>query len=237
MPDELYISLIMLGAAFVQSCVGFGMGLIAMPLLAPRLGFAVASPMFSLIALAVEIVMLAQHRAEFRFDRVWRLAIPLAIGIPIGIAAQDVIDDRIAQVFLGLVVMGYALYALISPQLPRLAGRGWPFGLGFISGLLTGAYNTGGPPLIIYGTSQRWSPREFKASIQSLFVVSSLGVIIGHTLAGNLTVNTLRLALITIPAVMIALLAGRVAERYINPPAFRRAVLILLIVLGATLIL
>jgi hypothetical protein len=147
------------------------------------------------------------------------------------------VDDRLAQTILGVIVLAYGLYALISPQLPRLEGRGWPFGLGLIAGLLTGAYNTGGPPLIIYGTSQRWSPREFKANIQSLFLVASLGVITGHSAVGNMTGHTLRLALITIPAVMIALVAGRIAERYINPPAFRRAVLALLIVLGATLIL
>lgn len=236
MPPELTIILVTFVALFAQSLVGFGAGLISMPLLAAALGLKVASPLFSLVALVLELVILVRYRTEFNFGAVWRLMLMSIIGIPIGIASAGFINERFMLLLLGIVVFGYGAYALVSPHVPQLNGPAWPYVMGFLSGLLTGAYNTGGSPLIIYGTGKAWSPQEFKANIQSLFIVSSFVLIVGHLLSGNYTPLVLRYFLVATPAAVLAIAAGFMLEGLISPPTFRKGVLVLLVVLGLTLI-
>lgn len=236
MPNELILIVVIFVAIFVQSLVGFGSGLIAMPLLASALTLKIASPTFALVALVMELVMLARYRAEFAFGAVWRLMVTIVLGIPVGIASARWLDERIMLFCLGVVVCGYGLYGLFAPRLPHLKGRGWPFGMGFASGVLSGAYNTGGPPLIIYATSQRWLPQAFKANMQSMFLVGSVALVTGHLLGGSITGTVLRYAALALPVALVALLTGFRLERYIRPAAFRRAVLVLLVGLGLTLI-
>jgi hypothetical protein len=138
---------------------------------------------------------------------------------------------------LGCVVLAYASYALLVPRMPRLSRPGWAFGFGLIAGMLTGAYNTGGPPYVIYGTTQRWEVSEFKANLQSLFLVGSITVIIAHLSHDNITPDVLRYFLLALPSIGIGLLAGFYLERFINPLVFRNVVLVLLLFLGFSLVL
>jgi len=236
MHPELLIIATLFFAIFVQSLIGFGSGLIAMPILAAALTLKVASPFFSLVALGMELTMLARYRAEFRLDSVWRLMLTIVIGIPLGIYGARLIDERVMLFLLGVIVSGYGVYGLVSPRLPNLEGRGWPFGMGLLSGLLTGAYNTGGPPLVIYATSQRWQPQEFKANMQSMFIVSSFTLIIGNLVGGHYTPLVLRYVAFGLPFALLGMFVGFKPERYVHPAVFRKGVLVLLVVLGLTLI-
>lgn len=236
MPPELTLVTVIFIAIFVQSLVGFGSGLIAMPLLAAALGLRVAAPTFALLALLMELLMLARYHEQFTFGAVWRLMLTIVVGIPIGILTARHIDERVMLFVLGCVVCGYGLYGLLAPRLPRLDGRGWPFVMGLLSGILSGAYNTGGPPLIIYGTSKRWLPQEFKANMQSMFLVGSVVLVFGHVVGGSFTAVVLRYVLLALPVALAALLVGFRVEQRIRPAAFRRGVLALLVVLGLTLI-
>lgn len=78
----------------------------------------------------------------------------------------------IVTAFLGVVIVAYALYALFNPTLPELAQRSWAYGFGFAGGVLSGAYNTSGPPVVIYGTCRCWQPAEFKSNLQGYFLLT-----------------------------------------------------------------
>lgn len=236
MSPEIVVVLVIFGAVLVQSLVGFGSALISMPLLAPVLGIKVAAPTFALLALVMEVIIIARHRADFRWRAVWRLMVAALIGIQIGVRAASLVDERVMLILLGMITSGYGIYALTRPLLPKLEHPVWAYGLGFLSGILSGAYNTGGPPYIIYGTSQQWSAGEFKANIQSLFIVGSLGVISGHFFNHNITPEVLRYCLFALPALAVGLLLGFYLDHHIDPTKFRKGVLMMLVVLGLTLI-
>ena len=94
------------------------------------------------------------------------------------------LDARIVLSALGIFLIVYALYNLFNLRLPRIRQPKWDFSFGLASGMLSGAYNTGGPPLVIYGTSLGWSSEEFKANLQALFMLNSFLVIILHSSPG-----------------------------------------------------
>lgn len=237
MPVELLVMLIIGFASFVQAVSGFGQGLVAMPLLTQLIGRALAAPIFALIALVAEIIVILRYRHALTLKRSWRLMVAALLTIPIGIIGAPLIPERILLLVLGVIVLAYAIYALVSPRIPALKDPRWGFGFGAVSGLLSGAFNTGGPPLVMYGATQRWQPHEFKANLQGLFLVSSVTLIMGHTLTGALAQGEVwRLALFGLGGMAVGLTAGFSLDRRISAARFRTLVQVMLIILGLTLI-
>jgi hypothetical protein len=49
-----------------------------------------------------------------------------------------------------------------------------------------------GPPLVIYGTLQRWSPQHFRATLQGYFLPASVLIMAGYWFAGLWTAAVTR---------------------------------------------
>lgn len=233
----IIVALIFFFAALVQSSIGFGSALVAMPLLVSLLGIHIAAPLVAIAALLLEIVILLRYREAFNFEVVKHLAIATILGIPFGVLAVKYIESDIVNKILGIIVIGYALYALFAPKLPELAGKAWTYLFGFIAGILGGAYNTVGPPLVIYGNARRWPPDEFKSNLQGLFLVNGIVVIAVHTLSGNVTGEVFQNVFYALPGIVLGLAAGFFLSQRINPALFRTFVLIALLFLGASLLI
>lgn len=234
---NLLVAVIIFLAVLTQSVTGFGLALVSMGLLSQILGIQIAAPLVAMVAVPLEFILLLRHRAALNWQAVWRLSLASALGIPVGILALRHVDQKLILTVLGLILVGYAVYALRSPRLPRLEHSGWAYGFGFVAGLLSGAYNTGGPPAILYGNSRGWEPGEFKSNLQSFFLLNDALVIVGHTLSNHLTPNVWSNFILAVPATALGIVIGLGVERFVNPAAFRRIVLLLLIVLGLRLVL
>jgi uncharacterized membrane protein YfcA len=181
--------------------------------------------------------MLLRYRQHLNLRGVWRLILAASFATPIGITVAHLLDEHIALLLLGIVVAGYGLYSLFRPHIPPLENPNWAFGFGFVGGLLSGAYNTGGPPVVIYGTLSRWPPDEFKSSLKSIFIINITIVIVIHATSGHMTSSVLQNSLLCLPAMLIGLVIGWILERRVNPAQFRKLVLILLVLIGLNLIL
>jgi uncharacterized protein len=216
---------------------GFGSGLIGMALLVPVLGLATAAPTFALISICGECLMFLRYREHIQLQSVWRLATASLIAIPIGILIIPHLNEHLVLIILGIVVAGYGIYSLFMPHLPTITNRRWGFAFGFVSGLLTGAYNSGGPPLVIYGNLTRWGREEFKSNLPGMFMLNSVVVITSHFLAGHYTQPVLENVIIGLPAMLIGLFVGWALDKRVNPETFRKMVLFLLVVIGVRLIL
>jgi uncharacterized protein len=235
--DLLLPLLVIFLAVFTQSLSGFGIALVSMAMLPGLLGIQVATPLVALVAITLETTLLIRYHASINLRAVRPLIMATVVGIPIGVLALRRVDEEIALTVLGVVIAGYALYALSNLKIPELRRSSWAYLAGFLSGLLSGAYNTGGPPVIIYGNARRWQPAEFKSNLQGLFVVNDILVITSHALSGNFTPEIWRIYLWSIPVIAVAILAGLSLDKYLNPTIFLKVVLVLLVILGIRLIL
>ena len=229
--------LVALAAAFTQSLTGFGSALVSMAVLPGLIGIRTAAPLVTLITVTIDVALLARYRQALNLRAIWRLVTALVLGVPLGILVLRRVEERFVLAILGVVIAGYALYALLSPRLPRLEHPAWAYGFGFLAGVLGGAYNTSGPPVVIFGNCQRWPPSEFKGNLQGFFLVNDLLVIAGHALSQNLTPLVLRDYLIVLPALIVGLFVGGRLDRRVDPGLFRKIVLVLLVVMGLRLLL
>src|SRR5512143_1926989 len=143
-------------AIFVQAISGSGLALISMPLLTPLIGPLNAAALVALISQATQLFMLTRYHRDVRYRVLWRLILGSLVGIPLGVFILANLDSRIILVILGLILISYSGYSLLVTALPEIKNQRLGYLFGFISGVLGGAYNTGGPPYVIYGVSQRW---------------------------------------------------------------------------------
>ncbi len=232
----MIVMLIVFFAIFVQAASGFGLALISMPLLVGLVGIGTATPLVALIGITAEVFLLRRYWQALNFAAVKRLSLASIIGIPLGVYVLREGDGRLITTVLGVIVTGYALYALFGPRLPQLRQPAWAYGFGFLGGVLSGAYNTSGPPVIIYGTCRRWEPTTFKGNLQAYFLLNSIFTLSAHLISGNFTAVVWQNYLWALPGVALGLVAGKWVDGRLNPVQFRKGVLVLLVLLGIRLI-
>jgi len=108
--------------------------------------------------------------------------------------------------------------------------------VGFLAGILGGAYNTNGPPLIIYGAIKKWPQERFKSILQSLFLSNTVLIVGGHAVAGSITPAVWQNYLYAVLPLLAGIFLGfRVAKR-LNPDRFRKLALVLILLSGVSLL-
>ncbi len=236
-PMSLLIIPIFFVSALTYGLTGFGSALIAMPLLSPLIGVEVAAPLFALVAVVAEVVSFLRYRRHLEFQSVRRLIIGSLIAIPIGIALASRLPERWVLLALGVGVIGYSLYSLLRLPLPHINQPRLGYAFGFLGGLFSGAYNIGGPAIVIYGNLSRWNPGAFKSGLQSFFMLNSALVVTLHLLNQHVTPLVWEGVLLALPTMLLGTWLGWKLEARINPAQFQRLVLILLVLIGARLVL
>ena len=235
--EPILVALIIFFAIFTQSVAGFGLPLIAMALLIQGLGVEVATPLVALITLTAGVVLLYRYREAVQPRLLVQIIAASIAGIPIGVWMVTVADRETVLILFGVGLVAYAVYALGNFKLPETDKPVWAFVFGFIAGILSGAYNLGGPVVVMYATCRGWVGPKFKGTMQAFFVITSTIVVITYALTGSYTPVVWENYLVSLPAIALGLFAGLSLDRFINPVMFRRIVLVLLIVMGLNLIL
>ena len=224
--------LILFVSTFVRSALGFGDALVAMPLLALLVGVKVATPVVAFAASTIAVTILLRHWRSVDVRATWRLVVASLAGIPFGLVLLKYAPERPVKVVLGVLLILYGLYSLLAPRLPSVRGEGLAYVFGFVAGVLGGAYNTNGPPEVIYGALKGWPPEYFRATLQGCFLLTGLMILIGHGVAGLWTPQVLWLYAFSLPAVLLAVFAGERLNRRLPREAFGRVVYAFLVVMG-----
>jgi uncharacterized membrane protein YfcA len=236
----LAVAAVIFAGALCQSTLGFGNALVAMPLLSTLIGLQPATALFGLISLAMGVVLIALGRRSIVLRDSWRLNLAALAGVPVGLWLLRSAPEALIMHGLGALLIAYGAAGLllrnttVRTTAPVAEWLVWPFG--FVSGILGGAHNTNGPPLVVFGTLQRWEPERFRATLQTVFLTSSIAIGVGHASAGMWTTQTFVQCAACLPLLWLAGISGRWLTRRIEPAAFIRWVYVALIVLGLMLL-
>ena len=224
-------------STFIRSALGFGDALIAMPLLALVIGIQVATPLVAMGASTIAFTILLKSWRKVEIKAAWRLVIATWIGIPLGIFFLKAAPEILVKSLLGILLMGFGAYNLFVPDLPKLLNEKWDLVTGLIAGILGGAYNTNGPPVVIYGMLRRWDPEKFRATLQGYFLPTGFAILITHGLAGMWTTEVVRLYGYSIPIIIGAVLLGEKVNLLIPQGKFDKIIYGFLVVIGVLLII
>jgi hypothetical protein len=235
----LHILLVVFIASLVRSTFGFGEALIAVPLLALVIPLTVAAPLAVLLSTTIAAVVILQdwHKIHLR-SAGWLLA-PTFLGIPLGIALLASTHQHLVKAALGILLIAFSGYFLLGRNLPELHSdqRGWLLSCGLLAGVLGGAYGMNGPPLVVYGAMRRWSPQHFRATLQGYFLPAGVVTLAGYWLRGLWTPVVTHAYVMSLPALIPAILLGRALNHRLRGDSFLKYVHASLVCIGVALLL
>lgn len=224
----------MLFAGIIQGSAGFGFGLVSVGLLgwmAPDVKTATILPLLANIALTG--TMLAKLRSHVRLDRIGVPVIGSLIAVPLGAYFLASAQTWMIRIGLGLLLLfsaGYALHPSLGKKRWHKVYAGFP--LGVFSGLLGGAFNTGGPPAIAYLTTQRLPHVEYVASLQLLFCLAGIVRLISLSSLGMITGDIALMSTTGIVAAVVGCLVGMFILHRMPEKWMRRGVIAMQAMLG-----
>lgn len=234
----LHVLVVAFVATLVRSAFGFGEALIAVPLLAFWIPLREAAPLALLFSMTVATVVVIQDRKSvYLSSATWLLAATVP-GLPVGLLLLTEGHPALVKAVLGALVAAFSLWGLTARRAPAIHGngRGWLVACGFCAGVLGGAYAMNGPPLVLYGAMRRWPARQFRATIQAYFLPAGLLVSAGYWMSGLWSAAVLRFYLISLPALIPALVLGTVINRRLRGDIFLKIVYVGLMIIGTVLV-
>ena len=223
-------------ATTIRTTFGFGEALIAMPLLVIFVDLDVARALVAMVSVMTATSILINDWHHVRFESAWRLVLFSAIGIPIGFLVVSHVDETPIKVALALLILAFGIYRLTRPRMMKLSSDRWSFLFGIVSGVLGGVYNTAGPPIVVYASIRGWSPKDFRATVQGIFLPTSMLIVVGHGIEGRITKDVLIYFAACMPILAVSLLIGRSLNSRFGHGRFVWCVNWLLIVIGAWLL-
>ena len=234
-PSQVIIAVVVFAAALLQTLSGFGFALLAMPLAAMAVGLKTAAPLIATAGLILNVVNLVRHRRSIDGRELLRLTAASVLGVPIGVWALVNVDETLTGRLLGLILIAYGLYALLRREALRPCSGRWAFPAGLAAGCLGGAYNTPGPPVIVY-TSLRGLPKEeFRATLFSFFGLNGALVVAAHALSRNLTADTVFYLIAAVPALAAGILLAARLDGRLKRERFHTFALVVILLLGVLL--
>jgi uncharacterized membrane protein YfcA len=233
--DYALLAAVIFLSSGVQGLSGFGFALVSMSLLPLFFPITFVTPLVALTAALVTFYVFLTLRTHFDIKKLSPLLIGSMLGIPLGVFGlvhlNEVVIIRTFAVFLFL----YSLYSLVGKEPSFSLARRWGYLFGFVSGCLGGAYNTSGPPAIIYTSLQDWNKNEATITLQSYFIVTALFIIVMHSINGLVTVEVLKCVGIIIPFSLMGVCIGSYFFTRIKQETFKKIVFTLLLLVSTAL--
>ena len=176
-------------------------------------------------------------RHAFSWSRVWPYIAGGAPGVAIGIQVLRWANPAHMRMGIASFLVLYSIYSLARPALkPIQAGALADIAVGFLSGVLGAMAGFPGIIIVIWCTLRGW-PRDVQRGVfqpVSVAMLSMSAVALGVT--GSISVGTMTLFLIGLPALALGTWAGFKLYGRIDEEGFRKIVLWLLLAAGLFLL-
>jgi uncharacterized protein len=213
-------------AAFIASLArgfsGFGGALIFVPLASAAVGPQAAAPILLVIDGLAQLALLRNAWREANRREVGIMAAGALVGIPLGAAILNVVDPILLR--WGIAALVVAMLALLisgwryhgQPTMPTTIG------VGFTAGILSGAVQAAGPPVVAYWLGGSSSALTVRANIILFFFCTSVVAAISYVATGLLGLDVLLLSILTAPGYALGMFLGTRMFRLASERMFRR---------------
>ncbi|MGB7756694.1 MAG: sulfite exporter TauE/SafE family protein [Salinisphaera sp.] len=229
----LLFNLAALAGAVSQGLTGFGSGTLMVSSLVLIYPFRDVVPVVAVVALGTNLVMMLLARREFDWRRGPIAALSLSAGVLGGAQLLAALPVDILQRTLGAVILCYvALNLFKTPAPQRMPAMGWADASGLagssvFAGVIVGAVGVSPIPLLIY-VNMRYPKRYSRSILTMAFLLSSAVQALIYTHLGLLTTHSWWLALATLPALLIGLIAGHKLHYRVDQKTFSRILALVL---------
>jgi len=195
-------------AGAVRGFSGFGSALIFVPLMSAIYDPRTAAGTFLLIDFAVALAVLPTLGREAHWRDVFPLAAAAVIAAQFGaliLIYTDAITLRwgiavVVLILLAVLMSGWRYHG--RPKLPVTLA------VGGLAGILGGAIQIAGPPVIVYWLGSSSSAAIVRANLNAFFSVFAIALFVTYVVRGLLPAHVIVLALLLGPLQVLALSSG-----------------------------
>jgi uncharacterized membrane protein YfcA len=223
--------------ALIFGITGFGAALVTIPLATHLVSLKFALALFVLADLAAAIsVGLENPKKAVRGE--WTRLVPMIlVGTALGVTLLVNLPRETGMLLLGIFVLGFALFNLFPRTKEKLVSPAWAWLAGLAGGITSTVFGAGGPPYAIYLSQRGLTKEQFRATL-GLATLTSISVrLCAFLITGLLLDAEIWLkALAVVPACLAGIWVARRIFLRISREALMRAVSLLLLVTGASLI-
>ena len=242
MPDlatELLLSLAVFAGAFVSGLAGFAFSAVAGAILLRIFQPLEAVPLMMACSVGVQATNLWALRRNIHWEGSLLLVIGGMLGIPIAVYLLQSTDTHVLRLSFGAVVASYAAYMLFRPSFAHSGGtisRHLVALVGFGGGLVGGLTAMPGAIPTIWCDMRGMAKNDQRGLVQpfiAIMQVFALTLLLGkQSLSPRIAVDLA----ISLPALLAGSILGVLAFRRINETAFRKIILVLLLLSGGSLV-
>jgi len=186
-------------AGLARGFSGFGAALIFMPLASAWLGAFLAAPMVLLMDSLPTLGLLpgAWRRADRHEVAV--MFIGVLVGGPMGAFLLATLPPLLLRWSIVTVVFGLLILLVSGWRYHGPTTRKISIGVGWMSGLLAGAAQVGGPPVVAYWLGRALAPERVRANLTLFFIGTSLVAAASYTVSGALNSSAIAHAALVMP--------------------------------------
>jgi uncharacterized membrane protein YfcA len=240
-PHPLVVLAVAAGA-LVAGLAGFAFSPVAGALIMHWVAPLTIVPVLLACSITTQLFSIAKLRRTMEWRRMAPFLLGGFLGIPLGAALLRDVDPHRFVVAFGAFLMVYGVFMLLRPRLviswrgPR-DGRLADVVCGLIGGITGGSIAFPGAAPTIWCSLRGFTKDVQRGIVQPFILVMQIATISYFSHLGILTSSTISSYLVCVPAVLFGTWLGLRLFAHIDDAAFRRVVLIFLIVSGASLIL
>jgi len=233
----LALAPIAFAGGFIQGLTGFGSALVTVPLATFFVPLPFALAVFAIVDFANALRLGLENPRNAVKGEIARMVPLMFAGIVTGTTLLVNLPRNASLVALGIFVLGYALYSLSRRGSLASVSRRWAYVAGFCGGLSGALFGAGGPPYAIYLSHRPLTKEQFRATM-TLSTIFSVGLrLVAFAVTGLLMQDGVWItAAAAIPAGLFAIYFASRVFRAISREMVMRAVGILLLASGASLL-
>jgi uncharacterized protein len=239
--DGIFLAFFLVAAfagGFASGLAGFAMGFVV-----SGIWLHILTPVQT-TALIVGYGLLTQGYGvwKLRHALAWKNIAPFIIGgmigVPIGTMLLTYLNPAYLSSGVGLLLVIYGAYGLAQPKLKVVpASKYADTGIGFVNGILAGLTGLPGFIITVWCQFRGWKKDVQRAVFQPVMLAAIVANVVSLGIAGAITSDILRLFLLGLPAMVAGLWVGFKLYGRLDDAAFRKVILVLLLIAGLGLVL
>lgn len=224
-------------AYMVKGMCGFANTLVFSTMMSFTSNTITITPVELLVGFPSNIYIAWKERKGISY-KIWLpLAAYVLIGIVPGLLFLKIGDIRHLKILFGFIVtlLGVEMFLREKQKEPRKTSKKILAVIGILSGILCGLFGIGAF-LVAYITRTTKNQSQFKGNLCVVFLVENTFRMILYTASGIIQMAIIKQAALLLPFMIIGLTGGRLLAKRVSEKRLKKAVILLLILSGVSLV-
>jgi hypothetical protein len=216
-------------AAIVRGFSGFGFSLLSITAISIFMPAREIVPSIFLLEVAASINLIPSIWREIDWRGIGWLLLGYVVALPLGVYALANVPAPPMNIALGIFVIVTGIMMLKGFRLAKTPGAPAIVATGAASGVLNGAFGTGGPPVVLFYFSTPAAAAVGRASVIAFFLSTDTLGLLELWRNDLVTGQSFAQFIAWIPALLVGIALGAKGFKHMDQAKFRKAVLIILI--------